>query len=618
MRKGRIISLGLFLIPLFAFSQTQIEINPAITYQTINSFGASDCWCMNTVGNYWTEEVKEQIARYLFSTNTKSNGSPEGIGLSMWRFNLGAGTYELGDIEGNVEDVNRRTEWFLNDEGTEYDWSKQAGQQWFMDKAREYGCENFVAFSNSPLVKYTVNGKGYANPGTTVSNLKEDMYDDYAEYVADVMKHFEEQGKGFRFFSPVNEPQYAWDGPSQEGSPWHNWEIKKLVVELDKAFTKRGIDTKLLITEAGDWTNLYTSKSRASNQIYEFFDVKSENYVGDLSSIVPVIGGHSYWTTSTDKELRNVRKTLAYTANKYNLDVYQTEWSELSGGEGIPENLDEASYLDHALFLAKVIHSDMTFANVTSWSYWTATGIEAWNHKNRFLLLSLFPGGESYLPLTVPGIVQDSKTLWTLGNYSYFIRPGYKRIELKGAEELSGLMGSAYIAPDNSRIVVVYVNMDTKARTVETEFKNLPYAPVTNKKYLTNVSYNLLKYGRASSDQYVEGEQLSIPARSVMTFVYDLNKSSSVIDANKGSNDFDVFPNPVEKGGELSINIPFSCNSSCIVSLTSLNGSLLLNRVAVLESNSLKLDIPSSISSGIVALTIQTTNKVLRKKVMIK
>lgn len=609
--------LFLLLISFSLESQTRIEINPAVTYQTINSFGASDCWCMNDVGKYWTEDVKNQIARYLFSTNTKPNGSPEGIGLSMWRFNLGAGTVELGDGNGNIDDPNRRSEWFLNDEGTEYDWSKQSGQQWFMDKAREYGCDNFVAFSNSPLVKYTINGQGYANPGSSVANLKEDMYDDYAEYVGDVMKHFEDQGKGFKFFSPVNEPQYNWDGPGQEGSPWHNWEIKKLVTELDKSFTKRNLSTKLLIAEAADWTNLYTSKGRASNQIYEFFNPESDNYIADLPSVPSIIGGHSYWTTGTDVELKNVRTNTDNAAKRYNLEVYQTEWSELSGGEGIPQNLDEASYMDHALFLAKVIHSDLTFANVTSWAYWTAVSIEAWGHKNRFLLISLLPGGESYYPLPTPGLAIDSKTLWTLGNYSYFIRPGYKRICMKGATELSGLMGSAYISPDESRIVAVYVNMDTKSRTIKPEFVNLPYKPLTNKRYITDSTYDFLKYGSASSETYVEGKEFSIPARSVMTFVYDLDKSLSGINETKEK--LGIYPNPVKKGEELTIHLPQTDTSGFnTLSLSALNGSLLFKEKIYNKDNPLIFDIPSWIPSGIAMLSVENKNMIYKEKIMIR
>ena len=52
----------------------------------------------------------------------------------------------------------------------------------------------------------------------------------------------------------------------------------------------------------------------------------------------------------------------------------------------------------------------------------------------------------------------ESKTLWALGNYSFFIRPGYIRIGLQGADNLDTLVASAYQAPDKSRVVAVFVN----------------------------------------------------------------------------------------------------------------------------------------------------------------
>ena len=38
---------------------------------------------------------KEKSAKWLFSQEMDADGNPEGIGLSMWRVNLGAGSYLL-------------------------------------------------------------------------------------------------------------------------------------------------------------------------------------------------------------------------------------------------------------------------------------------------------------------------------------------------------------------------------------------------------------------------------------------------------------------------------------------------------------------------------------------
>jgi hypothetical protein len=73
-----------------------------------------------------------------------ASGQPKGIGLSLWRFNIGAGTAEQGAASG-IKDEWRRAESFLNNDGT-YNWDKQAGQVWFLKAAKERGVNEFLAF----------------------------------------------------------------------------------------------------------------------------------------------------------------------------------------------------------------------------------------------------------------------------------------------------------------------------------------------------------------------------------------------------------------------------------------------------------------------------------------
>ena len=51
------------------------------------------------------------------------------VGLSLWRFNVGAGSSEQGEASGIKEPLHR-TECFLQADGR-FDWSRQAGQRWF-------------------------------------------------------------------------------------------------------------------------------------------------------------------------------------------------------------------------------------------------------------------------------------------------------------------------------------------------------------------------------------------------------------------------------------------------------------------------------------------------------
>jgi O-glycosyl hydrolase len=592
-----------------------VTIDLSKRHQTIEGFAASDCWVGHYVGKYWGEATKNTIAKHLFSQGQKADGSPEGIGLSMWRVNLGAGTIEQG-AGSDISDVARRTECFLTASGA-YDWTKQAGQQWFMQKAKEYGCENFVLFSNSPPVAFTRNGKGYAN-GDGYANLQADKYDDFAEFMATVAGHFGQEGFDIRYISPVNEPQYSWNEPSQEGSPWHNSEVKKLAVELSSAITSKNLSTKILLAEAGAWGELYQGAGHASNQIYQFFDEQSASYIGNLPALAPVIGGHSYWSHSNDGQLRSVRTSVRSKAEEYSIGVFQTEWSLL--GDGFLD-YDKASYMDIALYMAKIIHSDLAFANVTSWSYWTSMGVELWGHKNRFLLISLVPGGSVYNPVTQPGTATDMPTLWALGNYSYFIRPGYRRVDLAGADDLNGLMGTAYVAPDTSQVVAVYVNYASSDRQVTTTFQGLAgRAPVQAKSYVTSAGVNLRKAAGLPFDVYNAATPLAIPARSVTTAVYELGRASGGTPTGvsvAGAGALRAYPNPVAPSQPLTVELPRALRGHVTFSLYSIAGQRVYEDARDAAGEQATLRLPANLSSGAYVLKVQSGGKVYQEKFVV-
>jgi O-glycosyl hydrolase len=491
-----------------------VTINVGQTYQTIEGFAASDCWSGNYVGAKWSLDQKESIARLLFS-RTITNGQPEGIGLSMWRFNLGAGSAEQGDDSG-IEDKSRRAESFLNADGS-YDWNKQAGQQYFLQKAKDYGCESFVMFSNSPPVNFTNNGKAFSASGS-VSNLRTECYDDFADYMTTVAKYFKEQkGINFSLISPVNEPQYNWTG-GQEGSGWQNSEIKRLVVELDKSLTKKNLDCGILVTEAASWEYLYKVKddSNRSNQIEDLFTVGKKNYIGDLDHVDNIIGGHSYWIDGNWNTLLDTRTILDAAAKAKGLKLYQTEWSMLGDQHSDTDypGHEKATPMQIALYMSKVMHHDLATASVSSWSFWTSMDVARWNHKNRFLLINLIPSDGAYGDIEGSGTHEDTKSLWVLGNYSLFVKPGYQRVDLSIENSSKQFFGSAYKSTDGKTLVAVFTNTTNKSIGVDLSVANggkiKSYA-----QYTTSATQNL-ELKQSSSGVIIDPS-------SVATIVYELN-----------------------------------------------------------------------------------------------
>lgn len=536
-----IASTVLLFLALTSTAQQTIEIDPSVQYQTIQGFGASDAWNTEAVGKNWNITEKEAIAELLFSKEM-DGASPAGIGLSRWRFNIGGGSTEQGS-ESNIEKEERRSECFITkveeingEEVVTYDWNKQAGQQWFLNAANDYGVEGLVAFVNSPPRFYTKNGRTNSDNtnryGTT--NLGSTNYNRFSDFMVTVLKHFSDEGIEFSQISPINEPQYEWNS-GQEGCPWKHDEVFKLVGKLNRDILAKGLDTKILLSEAADYRYLYGNKDDGdkSDIIDQYFDANSTNYLGDFSQVLPGIGAHSYWINGNDASIKSVRETVKAKADDYGLELYQSEYNLLS------QHYDNK--LLNTIFLAKIIYTDLEIAGVSLWDYWTALERERWSQKNRFFLIRLIPGGGNYASLENTGSIVADKNLWALGNFSKFIRPGYKRINTTGADDLAGLMGVSFIAPDNSEIITVYVNWSESAIDINNNFTSLP----ENKKVeSTNVFVT-----DASNDLYHIGTHdlatsYSVPALSVVTLKTTLADELITATSTKQSNSISIHPNP--------------------------------------------------------------------------
>ncbi len=525
-----------------ASAQTAVTLNENTVYQTIDNFAASDCWNTEYVGRYFSNANREKVARWLFSTEADDQGNPLGIGLSSWRVNLGAGSAGQG-VKSGIEDETRRVDCFLQADGS-YDWTRCPGQQYFMAKAREYGVQDFVLFSNSAPVYFTKNGKALCDNTTGDANLKDDCYDDFAEFLATTAKHFADDGYNITHISPVNEPSWEWtDG--QEGSHWTNECIARLARSLDTSITKRNLATKILIPEACVYNTLYMEGSDMHINAFWNSD-NAATYVGNLNTLAPIAAAHSYWTVGTNYELENYRVEAKQAADAYGLKLYQTEWSMLesapSSKAGFPQGgYDAATGMDVALYMAKIIQSDLVYGNVASWSYWTATARSQWGHKNRFLLVRLNAENEtsfeSYAAMTGSGKVTADVNLWALGNFSRFVRPGYKRIDMTGASEMNGLLGSSYLSPDGKSLVSVIVNMGYDIRSINLSSTSRQLEGYSINKYVTDASHNLQR--DTTLPATYDGSAISIAPRSVTTITLDAPGHHAAGDVN-GDGSVDV------------------------------------------------------------------------------
>jgi O-glycosyl hydrolase len=487
-----------------------LRIDTDDTHQVIHNFGASDAWSVQFVGTEWPESSSKQIAELLFSTEQDPEGNPKGIGLSAWRFNIGGGSAEQGE-ESRIRDAWRRAECFLNADGT-YDWSRQKGQMWFLQEAHNYGVTNLIGFVNSPPVHFTKNGKAWSDDGLS-SNLPEEYYEDFAVFLADVVQGIQSRtGFTFDYISPFNEPQWEWKCCKQEGSPWNNDELAMATRVLDRVFSEKNITgTKIEVTEAGQIDYLYDAGKRPvsrSNQIEAFFHPNSANYIGDLEHLAPKIAGHSYFSTWNRQRLIDTRLQLRKKMESVNgaLEYWVTEYCILENNREIQGNGKDLG-MDPALYVARVIHADLVHAEASAWQWWLA--VSPYDYKDGLIYINRKDPREE---------VSDSKMLWALGNYSRFIRPGSVRIGISNSSDTAasdhdGLLASAFLTPAHE-VVVVMINEEHEQKTVRLE--DLPGNAGSMRVFHTTADpqNNLRLVG-----EYAPGEQVSIPARSIVTCV---------------------------------------------------------------------------------------------------
>ncbi|GAB3662101.1 glycoside hydrolase family 30 protein [Echinicola sediminis] len=470
------------------------------TYQTIEHFGASDAWSCQFVG-LWPDEKKRAIAELLFSQEADATGNPKGIGLSLWRFNIGAGSAEQGAQSG-IGDEWRRAESFLKEDGT-YDWSKQAGQVWFAQAAQEFGVEHLLVFPNSPPVHMTTTGKAFAKDG--LSNLAAEKYDEFGSYLAEVIGGLNQKGLKVDYISPVNEPQWDWSDGGQEGTPFWNNEIAGIARALNHALEERGLDTKIDIAEAGKINYLYedADKRGRGEQVKDFFQVDSENYIGDLSHVGGAISGHSYFTTSPYTAAIQQRENVNNAVEEIEgLNYWMSEYCILGDNGGEINGSGRDLGIDPALYMARVIHNDLTVAEATAWHWWL--GVSPYDYKDGLVYIDYQKEDGNYY---------ESKMLWALGNYSRFVRPGYQRIGLTidgGAGQSPELLVSAYRNPEDGQMVVVLINSGIKPAQIQlsADGKTVGLGEV----YLTSKDKDLSPVAIAQEEQL-----LTLPARSITT-----------------------------------------------------------------------------------------------------
>ena len=254
-----------------------ILVSPRTEYQQFTGFGSSACWWSQIIG---ASDNADTTARLLYS--------PEGLGLNIYRYNVGGG--EKDNPDSRISGSRATESFYYPDPATgeyKYDFTRDAAAQRMLDLALSYGCvDTVVLFANSPHYSMTVTGQATGGLVENFSNLPPENYEAFADYFITITRYFVEKGIPVKYISPINEPQWSWGGGwvGQEGCHYEPDEVVEVMRVFARKLKDSGLPVKLMAPESGE--------------IGEVTGNYFEKLVAD-PEIAPVLGSLAYGRTAT-------------------------------------------------------------------------------------------------------------------------------------------------------------------------------------------------------------------------------------------------------------------------------------------------------------------------------
>lgn len=486
-------AIGVTPIPTAA--ATIVTISPddryAVNDGIFEGWGTSLCWWANRLG--YSDSLAQQAADAFYGE--------DGLRLNIARFNIGGGddpshthiTRTDSNMPGYTKIVNGMAE---------YDWSADANQRNVLLRAIAAAGDDMIVemFSNSPPYYMTNSGCSTGNYDPGKNNLKDDCYDDFAQYLAEVCAHYQKEwGVQIQSVTPLNEPYTNYWGANsykQEGCHFDIGDSEsKIILELQKAMKEKGLDDVIL--SASDETAIDTQI-----QAYNALSADAKNAVGRIDT-------HTYGGSK-----RTELKELAVSVGK-NLWM-----SEVDGGAVSGTNAGE---MGAGLWLAERITVDCNGLNPSAWIMWQVIDnhiSQAGYNGNKDKGMVDVTGG--YWGTAVADHDNDTiiltKKYYSFGQYTRYIRPGMTMLNA------SGKTVAAY-DPENGQLVLVVYNNTSGTADVNFDLSQFSEVGASAQTIRTSNTENWANVGATA----LKGDvlQVSLPANSVTTYIIDGVKGST-------------------------------------------------------------------------------------------
>jgi glucuronoarabinoxylan endo-1,4-beta-xylanase len=332
----------------------------------------------------------------------------------------------------------------------------------------------------SPPASMKTNGSVDCLAGAGHGALSPDSYSAYATYLANYVKTMKSlYNINLYALSVQNEP----DGCQPYGSAiWTGAQLDTFVkINLGPTFASAGLSsTLIMMPESSQYTTL-VSLARTTMD-----DPAAAAYVG-------ITAWHDYdalYTPSVTNPYASQNKLFWQTEASAGITPAGVGFGpSLCGGCWDPSIAD-------ALMWARIVDNRMAVANTNAWHWFVMIGP---TNDNAGLMRSDGP---------------VSKRAYMLGNYSKFVRPGFRRIDATHTPQ-SGVLASAYKNASTGALVIVVINQNNSNVSQTFALNGATASSVTP--WITSASSDLAPQSdvRVSAGSFT----YTLPASSITSFV---------------------------------------------------------------------------------------------------
>lgn len=545
-----------------ALSRTNITIDPAIKHQVIEGWGGSLCWWANIVGTYSDARIKYICDWIVDPVN--------GLNMNVFRFNIGGGD---DPAHNHMRSDGGNMPGYKASLTAPYNWAQDLPQrkvlkQLIASRIEKKGVNDLqmVAFSNSPPYWMTRSGCSAGSVEGNVTNLKSDMYDDFADYLTEVVKYYHDSlGITFDYIEPFNEPDGAWWKAlgNQEGCYFSESNQLTMIRELYTKMQAKNMFTYTQIT-ANDANSLDAGYSA----------LNAYKNAGDILSKLKLVSVHSYGGSQ--------RSSIATVAKAYNLKVWQSE----SG----PINLvgtDESI----VMIMANRIITDVRDLKCTAWVDWQLVG------NGTSPLWALIGGQYDVTNATFSKLA----SYYIRAQFSRYLKTGYTLLDNSAPNSLAAL------SPDGNELVVVISNKETYTQKFSIDLSN--FSGIGKVQQIRTRALASLGVKNSLTLLTVTGNSLTYDAlsESCATFVIPINQPVAVDKPISATNAWDIY----YADGNIQVNLPEA--GTCNISVYNAFGQCVSTMKNQLSTN----PISANLLKGIYIVRATINNNVYIKKILI-